>query len=86
LGKGEHRVFDLSDSAIVALAAAVTEIERDQSRVAEFPISEELTLVVEPSHQTLVNCQARYRFASFEDLKTLANRLGEHSLIARIWG
>jgi hypothetical protein len=43
-------------------------------------------IVDEPSRLELVNCEAKFLFASLENLKSLSDRLHESALIAQLFG
>ncbi len=83
---GARKTFELDDVAIAALASAVESIEQDPERIAEFSITPERSLICEPSLLELVNCEAKLRFASFENLKALWDRIYERARIARLFG
>jgi hypothetical protein len=67
-GEGAQKSIELGREAIGALAAAVGAIDQNQATAGEFTISRGLTLVCEPSRLALVNCEARFPFASLSHL------------------
>jgi hypothetical protein len=78
-GEGAQKSIELGREAIGALAAAVGAIDQNQATAGEFTISRGLTLVCEPSRLALVNCEARFPFAS------LSTSVTARKLISRIF-
>ena len=83
--KGAHQAFDLDEDAIARLAAAIAAIEEDRSRIAEFGITRDLSLICEPKRLEFVNCEARYKFGSLDDLLRLWDKIHESALVARMF-
>jgi hypothetical protein len=53
--------------------------------VKEFALKRDLTLVCEPKRLALVNCEAKFDFASFEYLLRFWERISEAQMIAQLF-
>lgn len=84
-GRGARKTFHLPEEGISALSAAVEAIEQKPERISEFPITSELSLVCEPKRLALVNCEAKFEFASFQKLRSLWERIHERALIEQLF-